>query len=108
MFTVATDPQFTHTVTVLVPVDGGHDAQTMQVTYRVQPADKEGPDTSTAEGSTEFLRAAVVTIGHLVDDAKQPVPWNDALRDRLFAVPYVRAALAKGYYAAINKGVLGN
>lgn len=109
MFVVAKESQFTHAVTVEVPIDGGHRKETFKARFRVLDSAKiDGFDLDSEEGSTELLKAAIVTLDELVDENNKPVPYSDELRDQLIVVPFVRAALAKTYFAAIGKSARGN
>lgn len=107
MFKVSADPKFTHPVTVFVPSDGGHVAQTFPVTFRVVPEDEMGTADGT-EGQKETLRRLVVHMGDLVDDDDQPVVYSDAIREQLINLAYVRMALMKTYIEAVTKIKAGN
>jgi hypothetical protein len=63
---------------------------------------------STGEGSTAFLREAIVGMADIADENGQPIVYSEDLRDQLIAVPYVRGAIARTYFTAIAKGVAGN
>lgn len=109
MFKMSAEPRFKHTVEVLVPVDGGHSSETIDVTYRVigtSAASKH--DLNTAAGSASFLKAVVVSVDDVQGENNKPVSFNDLLLDRLLEIPYVRAALARGYFDAIGKASAGN
>jgi len=109
MFKLQKNPTFTHAVTVMVPVDGGHDPQELTVRYRV--VEMESVDrmiSMKTQDITDFLKAAVVEVSDLVDDNDAPLPWSDTLRDRLFAIYYIRIALVNGYIRAVMKARLGN
>lgn len=107
MFLVTAEKTFTHTITVCVPVDGGHVDQTFKATFRVvDPGQLTGGDTS--EGQMEDLRKVIVTLDDLVDDNREKLPYSDALRDQLLVVPYVRIALINAYIRGITKAKLGN
>lgn len=109
MFKVTANPTFLRSVSVEVPVDGGYSSETMKVTYRALPTSEAAKhDLNTAQGSTDFLRAAVVRIDDLVDEAGAALSYNDALRDQLFDMPYVRTALAREYFAAVAAAKRGN
>jgi hypothetical protein len=111
MFKVTDQPQFTHPVDVLVPTDSGHETQTFKATFKVLPADEDQDqkfDLSTVTGSTSFLKEVLISMSDLVDAHDQPMTYSEGLRDRLLKVPYIRAALARTYYAAINKAAVGN
>lgn len=111
MFKVTANPTFTHPVDVLVPTDGGHQKHTFKATFRVQLAnddDTDALDLNTTAGSSAFLREVVVSMSDLIGDDDQPLPYSDALRETILKVPYIRAALARTYFAAVTKAALGN
>jgi len=109
MFVVDPDPQFTHAVKVKVPVDGGFKEQSFKATYRVIPTDEMAAfDLSDGVGSANFLRRALVSMDELVDANKEPLPYNDVLRDQLLLNPYVRRALAQTYFDAVAPARSGN
>ncbi|MEA3265209.1 MAG: hypothetical protein U9R07_17190 [Pseudomonadota bacterium] len=112
MFKLSADPRFTHEVKVQVPVDGGHKEQSFKATFRVLPLDQltaEDEDASSDDQSqVNTLRKVVVGLDDLVDDAGEPVPYSDEIRDQLIGVPYVRIALMQTYIRAITKVKAGN
>lgn len=109
MFVVDTNPTFTHTVKVKVPVDGGFDEQSFKATFNVIPTEEVADyDLGDGEGSTAFLRRAIVGMDELVDKDKKPVPYNDKLRDALLGQLYVRKALARTYFDAVAGAQSGN
>ena len=107
MFAIAENPEFTHEVAVMVPVDGGHEKQTFRARFRVVDTDA-GMRFDSDDGMTEFLREVLVGGEDLVDADGRTLPWSDALRDRLLAVPYVRLALLRTYMSALTRAVEGN
>jgi hypothetical protein len=109
MFKLAESPQFTHVITVQHPVDGGFDTSTLRVTYRVL-GESRFADVNLDErvSSTEFLREVLVGFDDVQDANGQPLPFNDRTRDALIDVPFMRVALAKGYFEAVYKAQLGN
>lgn len=63
MFTICENPSFIQTVPVLVPGANGHREETMKARFRVIPEDEaQGYDFATSEGTTQFLRAALIDI----------------------------------------------
>lgn len=107
MFKISTDPKFTHSVTVCVPVDGGYKDQTFPVTFRVLPLDQLG-NREGSEGQIETLQKVVVHMGELVDENDQPISYSDEIRDQLIAFSFVRLALLKAYIEAMSKMKTGN
>lgn len=109
MFKIVENPEFTHTVPVMVPVDGGYDKQTLKCRYRVLPADElTRHDTMSPEGTEVYLRAIVVRFEDVVDDAGNHLPHSDALMTKLLQVAYVRQAVMRAYTEAMSKARLGN
>lgn len=107
MFQLCTDPRFTIPVTVMVPIDGGHRPDTFKATFRVGEANTLGRFAE-LDGQDEELRKVFVGCDEVLDEADQPLPFSDALRDRMIATPYVRAGLVQAYLAAIVKVRVGN
>ena len=109
MFKIVKTPTFIHDVQVFVPVDGGHDPQTLKCKFRVLSADEMNQhDMTSPEGTETYLRAACVEFLDVIGDDDQPIPHSDALRDRLLGLTYVRLALLRTYTEAMIKARLGN
>lgn len=109
MFKFATELTFAHTVKVMVPVDGGHQAEDFRATFRVLPSDREKDfDLGTAEGSNAFLRAILVKADDIAGADGKKLPWSDELREQLLQVPFVRTALTRTYFRAVQKAAEGN
>ena len=62
----------------------------------------------TADGFKAFLSRVVVAFHDLFDDADQPVPYSDALRDQILNFIHIRNALNRGYFDALYKAKKGN
>ncbi|MBL4751456.1 MAG: hypothetical protein JKX71_12900 [Amylibacter sp.] len=109
MFKVVNNPEFTHDVTVNVPVDGGHEEQTFKARFRVL-AEKEliKIDHDNEHGTADLLKTLIVGMEDLIGEDEKPLPYNDALRDQMLAVGYVRVALIKTYREAVTKARVGN
>lgn len=109
MFKIVQNPTFTHTVKARVPVDGGHRDEPFKVTYAVIPSSEVAAfDLATEQGTRDFLQAAVVRMDEIADEAGGTLPYNDELRDRVFDLPYARAAILQGYLNAVAKAAAGN
>lgn len=107
MFKIVNEPQFTHRVNVMVPVDGGHRPESFTATFRVVSLDQLGAgDTDVSQ--VESLRRVIVKMDELVGEDDAPLTYSDELRDRLLSVPYVRAALLQTYLSAVTKARVGN
>ncbi|RIA44043.1 hypothetical protein DFR49_2279 [Hephaestia caeni] len=109
MFIVADNPTFKHTVTAMVPIDGGYREETFDVTYNViVPDEIDEFDLGTVAGSTDFLRRAIHRLDDIAGADKKPIPFSIELRDRLLTLPWARRAISNGYFEAINKARPGN
>lgn len=109
MFIVDDRPTFTREVKVLVPEGDGHREEKIKATFLVIPTSEiDAGKLGTGEGTKEFLRTAVVRLDDLVDKAKQPVAYTDAVRDLVLDLPYVRVALANKYFDEVSKAAEGN
>lgn len=109
MFKVATDPTFTHDVTVFVPVDNGHEEAKLRTTFRVLDGDEtDAMDPTSKDGILSFLERAVVTFSDLTDDDDQPMDCTSVVRSKILSRPFVRVALFCAYTAAVTKARLGN
>lgn len=109
MFVLDQNPEFTRTVKVKVPANGGFEEQSFKARFRVVPIEEsENFDLTTTEGSTAFLRRALVNVDELSDKEKQTIIYNDAVRDQLLGLPYVRQAVYREYHAAIRGEASGN
>ena len=107
MLKIITDPQFT--IDVDVAHEGAEAPQTLRTTFRAIPEDEIlDHDVSTPDGFKAFLRRVVVKFHDLVDDADQPVPYSDALRDQVLNFIHIRNALNRGYFDALYKAKKGN
>lgn len=106
MLKIAKRPEWTHEVTISVPVDGGFENQTCRVRYRLLGEAAIDPTDQTPES---MLRAVVVRIDDLVDEAtNEPMAWSDAVRDQLFAMPFMQVGLVRGYYRSVTGAREGN
>ncbi len=109
MFKIIQNPEFTHAVPVQVPADGGHREEVLKARFRVLSG--EGDDVFALKTNDEimaFLGRAVVGLEDIVDDDGKPVPFSDAVRDQVLALPYARAALLRAYITAVTKARAGN
>ena len=109
MFKIVKNPEFTHAVPVMVPVDNGHDEQLLKCRFRVVSSDDLGQhDLASTEGTEAYLRAIVVRFEDVVDDDGQPIAVSDALTTRLLGISFVRIALVRAYSVAVTKFKTGN
>ncbi len=109
MFKIIADPIFTHIVTVLVPADGGHQKETLNVTFRVLSSTEVAEfDLSSAEDSLRFLQRVIVSLDDLADADGNALPYCDKIREQVLSLPYARNAIAAAYFSAVTKAQQGN
>lgn len=105
MLKIAANPEFTHTVTVRVPVDGGHAEQTFKARFRVVP----WSELATVESDpAEQARRILVGWEGIVDDEERPIPYSDAMRDQLLDMMFVRVPVLRAYVDAVAGAKRGN
>ena len=109
MFKIITNPQFTHPVTVNVPVDGGHREETFKARFQVVDQDEtEDLDLGTRDGLSDYLRKVWIGVEDVLGENDTPVLWSDELRDRMLQLPYVRLGLLRTYTGALTGARAGN
>lgn len=109
MLKIVQNPEFTHTVKVSLPVDGGFAEHSFKARFRALSVPEiEAFDTNTVDGTTRYLNTILVGWEDVVDDAGQPLPVNDANRDMLIGSPSLRMALMSTYSAAMLGAKRGN
>lgn len=109
MFRIADRPEFTHTVTVSMPVDGGFEEQSFKARFALLPSSEvDDLKVDTAAGMKDFLRRVIVSFDDIVNDAGDPIPYSDKLRDTVLDQQPARLALFRTYFAAVSKAKSGN
>jgi hypothetical protein len=106
MLKITARPQWTHNVTISVPVNGGFENQDCRVTYGLFDEDSIEP-TATPDPMV-LLRGMVIRIDELADDDGKPLEWNDQVRDLVFKLPFVQTGLIRGYYRSVTGAREGN
>lgn len=94
-------PTFTRPVAVRVPEGEAATEVSFRATFRFVPED-EVADLAETDGGKALLRRAVAAVLDVEDEAGKPLPDSDALRETLYALPYVRVALAQTYFRAVS------
>lgn len=95
---------FTQEVTIDVPGGGKEDFDAC-----FKALDQPRLDALVAEGGDAALVGAVlVGWDRIIDEAKAPIPFSDAAREALIALPYARFGVAKAYWEAISGLMRGN
>jgi hypothetical protein len=109
MFKIVADPTFTRAVPVQVPVDGGHRVETIKATFRaVRLSEQAALDLDKSEDTRVFLEAAIVKLDDLANEAGEPIPYSDSVRDQVLSLTYARVALITSYIEAVSKAKAGN
>jgi hypothetical protein len=93
-------PQFTHTVKVRVPVDGGHEDQSFKARFRVVDAE-ELAKIEVEEGAQGGSQAHPGVDGGTGRLRRQSRQLFDALRDQLLQQTYVEISLYRTYLEAV-------
>ncbi len=110
MFKIDDAPEFTHTVRVMTPVDGGHREDSFKARFKVVEEDENQGDLAAFSPETikDHLRRIVVGMEDLADDAGKAIPYSDEVRERMLRLPHVRLALLRAYRNAFAKERAGN
>lgn len=109
MFKIVQNRTFTHDVPVMVPINGGHQEDTLKTTFNYVDADRLAAfDLATGEGTDQFLEAVINCFHDCVDEAGNQLPYSDALRKQLLGMHNVRGALTRHYVNAVRKTKEGN
>lgn len=99
-FKIIKNPKFTTNVKITIPTDDAPLEQFVRVRFAfVEDAEKLSVD--------DFLRAAVLEMYDLTDEAGEPVAFAD-VRESLLVMPFMRTGLVKGYYDAMNAAAAKN
>lgn len=105
MLKIARNAEFTHNVTVRVPVDGGHAEHTFKARFRVVPWKEL---TAIENDPEEQARRVLIGWEGIVDDEDQPIPYSDAARDQLLEMLFVRVPILRVYVDAVAGAKRGN
>ena len=112
MFKLVENPEFTHDVPVMVPIDDGHREEKFRARFRAIPEELSNElladEAVKADAGKGFLRRIVVKVMDVVDEAGQEVPWSEAMFEQMIALPFVRAGLSAAYFRALSKARAGN
>jgi len=105
MLKISRNPEFTHEVTVRVPVDGGFSDQKFRARFRMVP----WGELCAIENDPE-AQARMVLVGWegIVDDDDTPIPYSDAARDQLLGMLFMRVPILRTYVDAVAGAKRGN
>lgn len=108
MFTLALRAEFTHPVTVMTPVDGGHREDTFRARFAVVSAEEQADLLAANDDGETFLRKIVVGLEDIVDAEGKPVPFSPELLTAMLGLRWVRLGLIAAYSRAVTKIKTGN
>lgn len=111
MFKLATEPTFRHKLRARVPVNGGHQEESFEVTYRVLTVEQIAEFdlvNADAERTGDFLRRVIVELHDISDAQGNPVEYSDEVRDAVLNLPYARSAIVQGYFDGVAGARKGN
>lgn len=109
MFKLSAEPTFRHKVRARVPVNGGHQDETFEVTYRALTIEQMSKyDLTEASDVSEFLRAAIAELHDIADAQGNPLEYSDEVRDQVLNLPWARAAIVAGYFEGVAGARKGN
>ncbi len=105
MFQIASKNTCKWPVTVLVPQDGGKRAKyTFTAEFALLAPERERALKVGDISDEDFLREVLVGWSGVQDVDGADLPFSDDARDKLIAIPYVRAALIEAYFDFVAGG----
>lgn len=105
-FKINARPEFTRTVTILVPEGDGEREETLEATFRVTP--RGDRNVLSSDGMKAFLTEAIVTLGDVVDESGTQIPSSPELIQSVLELDNARLALMRTYSASFAKLKTGN
>lgn len=109
MFNIEERPEFTRTVKIAVPADGGFREETMTARFRALPDDEaDAFKLDDPEEIKGFLRLILVHLGDLVGEDGKEIVYSDDVRELVLFKSYARNALMRTYFMAVVGAREGN
>lgn len=109
MLKIVKNPEFTSKVKVQVPVEGGTQEQSFTARFRaLSVSEGEVFNMLSTEGNTDFLRAILIGWDGVKDEDGEAISFNDASRDQILDIPFVRVAILQTYNQAVMGARRGN
>ncbi len=105
MFKLTTVDNYTHPVTVHVPVgDGKHAKERFTAIFAYLGQERIGQLAETQDhmADTELLNEILVGWDGVADETGKALPFTHENRDRLLDIPYVRIAVVKAYFESLR------
>lgn len=105
-FKINARPEFTRTVTIIVPQGDGEVEETLLATFRVTA--RGDRNLARSDHMTEFLTEAIVKLDDVVDEHDKPIYSTPELIAGVLAMDNARLALMRTYSEAVTQLKLGN
>ena len=109
MFKVVKNPTFTATVKISAPTEGGVVSSSFTARFKaITISAAEQFNLLSAEGTLNYLRAILIGWEGVADENGEAISFNDAARDELLDIPFVRIGILDTYNAAMRGAKSGN
>ena len=109
MFKVVKNPIFTATVKISAPTEGGVVSSSFTARFKaISISAAEGFNLLTSEGTLNYLRTILIGWEGVADETGEPISFNDAARDELLDITFVRVGILNAYNAAMIGAKSGN
>lgn len=109
MLKIIKNPEFTATVKVQIPTEGGHSDGSFTARFKaLTVSQSEEFNMMSIEGTNDWLRTILIGWDGVVNDEGEPASFNHATRDELLDVPFIRMAIIQSYNGAMMGAKRGN
>lgn len=109
MLKIVKNPEFTATVKVQVPAEGGFSDASFTARFKaLTVSEAEAFDLVSVTGTNDWLRTILIGWEGVVGEDGEKVSFNHAIRDELLDVPFIRMAVIQSYNAAMLGARRGN
>ncbi|NEX47600.1 hypothetical protein [Pseudotabrizicola algicola] len=109
MLKIVKNPEFTAPVKVQVPAEGGYADMNFTARFKaLTVSESEAFDMMSIRGTDDWLRTILIGWDGVVGEDDQPLSFNNAVRDQLLDVPFIRMAIIQAYNAAMMGAKRGN
>lgn len=109
MFRLIADPEFSTTVTVLMPSAPAPEEQSFTARFRALPV-SELPDVATLDrkGVSDLIRSVMVDWEGVVDEAGKAVPFGDDALDAMLDIAAARVPILTAFLRGLTPAARGN
>lgn len=102
MFNIDEKPEFTHTVKVPVPCDGGFREDEFKARFRALTEEElKAFDNASVEGHKDLLRAVVIDLLDVENEQNKVMTFSSALLENMLGRSNVRLAMLRTYTEAV-------